>query len=89
MPKQRRIERKAAKAAAKAASVLSKSQQVLHSQQAAGCLVWNTPLKEQPSMFFSKLFPGKQQRNDKLKRPKLAYTLDRDPKHNLRYDLRT
>jgi hypothetical protein len=61
MPKQRRIERKAAKAAAKAASVLSKTQQVLHSRAVAGkgCPVWTTPLKEQQSMFFSKLHPGK------------------------------
>jgi hypothetical protein len=59
MPKQRRIERKAAKAAAKTASVLSKAQ-LLHSQavDGKGFPVWRTPLKEQQSMFFSKLFPG-------------------------------
>ena len=90
MPKQRRVERKAAKAAAKAASVLSKVEQVLHSQAAAGkeCLVWSSPLKEQQSMFFTTLYPGKQQR--KLMRPniRMAYILDRDPKHNLRDALR-
>jgi len=61
MPKQRRIERKAAKAAAKAASVSYKTQQVLHSQAVAGkgLPLWSTPLKEQLSMFFSKLLPGK------------------------------
>ena len=69
MPKQRRIERKAARAAAKAASVLSK---VPHPQIAAkkGTLVWSTPLKEQQqSPLLSKLLPGKQQRKNSLKRP--------------------
>ena len=90
MPKQRRVERKAAKAASKAASVLSKAQQVLHSQADAGDghQVWSTPLKEQQSMFFSKLYPGNQQRKNKLKASNIAYTLDRDPKHGLRDDLR-
>jgi len=71
MPKQRRIERKAARAAAKAASVLSKVQQLSHPQIAAGkgTLVWSTPLKEQQSPLLSKLLPGRQQRKNSLKRP--------------------